>query len=53
MSLFTYVIMILTTALWAYKRGEWKIIWNGSFYDVERMDPFHMASRTETLVERY
>ncbi len=52
MSPFTYIIMILTTSIWAVKRGEWKIIWNGSFYDVVLMDPFHLGSRSNSNLER-
>jgi hypothetical protein len=42
--------MILMTCLWAYKRGEWNAVWNGTFYDLFLMDPFTFASRSPSLM---
>jgi hypothetical protein len=45
--------MILSTIIWAKKRGELKIVWQGNFYDIYLMDPFDIGSRSSSLVEEY
>ncbi|CAD8157756.1 unnamed protein product [Paramecium octaurelia] len=54
-SIFTEVLMVLTTALVAVQRNEFNIFYSGNFYDQILMDPFKndIALQEPTTVEMF